>query len=204
MSGKLWKDRIACPKGIRVLGMAVLMSAGVGPVFAACGWSGGNGHSPQNWHEIPAGMPHQDSIVGLWKVSFISDGSAYPGPIPAGVETDFATVQWHPDGTEFMISGGRAPSTGDVCMGVWEQTGHRTVKLNHLALAWVSQDTPAPVGPVLPAAYLGPGVIHETVKLSPDGNTYTGKFTIDQYTADGITLVEHLGGTVTGTRVVVN
>ncbi len=204
MVGELWNVRIACPKGIRVLGMAVLMSAGASQAMAGCGMPGGTGHSPPNWHVVPGGLPHQDSIVGLWKVSFTSDGSAYPGPIPPGIEIDFGTVQWHSDGTEFMISGGRAPSTGDVCMGVWERTGPRTVKLNHLALAWGSQDTPPPVGPVTPAAFLGPAVFQETVTLSQDGNSYTGAFTIDQYAADGTTLIEHIGGTVSGTRMTVD
>jgi hypothetical protein len=65
-------------------------------------------------------------IVGLWRVTFISDGTAYPGPIPFGAVVDFGTQQWHSDGTEFLISGGRAPSTGDVCMGVWERVEGRT------------------------------------------------------------------------------
>ena len=66
------------------------------------------------------------SIVGMWRFTFVSDGNAYPAHIPFGVQVDFGTQQWHDDGTEFIISGGRAPSSGDVCMGVWEKTGPRT------------------------------------------------------------------------------
>src|SRR3954466_11604471 len=33
-------------------------------------------------------------IVGLWKISMVSDGVA-PNPVPAGALVDFGTVQWH-------------------------------------------------------------------------------------------------------------
>ena len=204
MGGQLSKGRVASRKWIVVVAVAAFASLGAGQAMAGCGMPGGGPHSPQGWHGSGAGLPWTDSIVGMWKVTFTSDGTAYPGPIPAGVEFDFGTVQWHPDGTEFMISGGRAPSTGDVCMGVWKKTGLRTFKLNHLALGWVSSDSAPPLGPVSPAAYLGPGVIVQTITLSPSGNSYEGPFTIDQYAADGTTLVEHIGGTIKGTRMTVD
>jgi len=141
------------------------------------------------------------SIVGTWRFTFVSDGTAYPQPIPYGATVDFGTQQWHSDHTEFTISGGRAPSTGDVCMGQWKQVGERTYKLNHLALAYVSSDTPPPVGPVVPAAYLGPAIITETVTLSRDGDKMQGHFTIDQYAKDEMTLLEHIAGSVAGTRL---
>jgi len=201
MGNDLSSGRREAGRWAKAVGLAALACLGAGEAFAGCGMPGAASHSPPNWHAAAAAMARHESIVGLWKVSFISDGSAYPAPIPAGAETDFGTVQWHSDGTEFMISGGRAPSTGDVCMGVWKPTGPHTVKLDHLALAWVSQDTPPPAGPVTPAAFLGPAVFHETITLGADGNSYTGPFTIDQYAADGTTLIEHIGGTVTGTRI---
>ena len=144
-------------------------------------------------------------IVGMWNGSFVSDGVP-PNPVPAGVETDFATVQWHDDGTELMISGGRAPSTGDVCMGVWTQTGRFTYKLKHIALAWVSSDTPPSMGGPgpSPAQFLGPAIIQEVVTLNRAGNSYAGNFSIDQYNADESAVLVHLSGTVTGTRVTVD
>ena len=142
-----------------------------------------------------------DGIVGLWNVTFVSDGGAYPLPIPAGVVTDFGTVQWHSDGTEIMISGGRPPSSGDVCMGVWEQTGPFTYQLNHIALAWVSSDTPPPLGPVSPATFVGPATMRQGVALNHARDGYSGTFTIDQYAADGTTLLEHVSGTISATRI---
>jgi len=145
------------------------------------------------------------SIVGMWNVTFVSDGVP-PNPVPAGVTTDFGTVQWHDDGTEFMISGGRPPSTGDVCMGVWSQIGPLTYKLKHIALAWVSSDTPPSMGGPgpSPAQFLGPAIIQEVVTLNKSRNTYQGHFTVDQYNADGSVVLVHVSGTVTGTRVTVN
>ena len=144
-------------------------------------------------------------IVGMWNVTFVSDGIP-PNPVPAGVMVDFGTVQWHDDGTEFMISGGRAPSEGDVCMGVWQQIGPFTYKLKHIGLSWVSEDTPPSMGGPgpTPAQFLGPGIISEVVTLDKSRASYQGSFTIDQYNADESVLLVHISGTVTGTRVTVD
>jgi hypothetical protein len=143
-------------------------------------------------------------IVGLWRATFVSDGTAYPAPIPYGAVVDFGTVQWHSDGTELMVSGGRPPSSGDVCMGVWQQTGPRTYKLKHIALGWISSDTAPPLGPISPAVFVGPAIIRALVTLSPSHNSYEGSFTIDQYAADETTLLEHIGGKLSATRVTVD
>lgn len=137
------------------------------------------------------------SIVGLWKIEFLAKNNT--SGIPDGALIDYGTAIWYSDGTEMMISGGRNPTTGDVCMGVWEQVGASTFKLNHLALAWQS------------GAYLGPATIAETVVLDPSGHTFKGKFTITQYMAtaapgeefDETTVVPPtpIHGVITGTRV---
>lgn len=140
---------------------------------------------------------HSGGIVGTWRFNFVSDGNAYPNPIPYGVPIDFGTQQWHSDGTEFIISGGRAPSSGDVCMGVWEQTGPRTYQMKHVALAYLSSDTTPAASP---ATFLGPAIMHEKVVLSGSGKSFEGTFTIDQYAKDETTLIEHVSGRVTATR----
>lgn len=135
-------------------------------------------------------------IVGLWKFTFVLDGSS------ADTYFDFGTVIWHADGTEVTVSGGRAPSSGDICMGAWKQTGPNTYKLNHLALAWVSEDSPpAAGGPVTPAQFVGPAIETQTVTLSRSGNSFDGRFTLDQYQKDGIQLIQHFAGTVHATRI---
>ena len=145
------------------------------------------------------------SIAGTWKVMFVSDGVP-PNPVPAGVTTDFGTVQWHEDGTEIMISGGRPPSTGNVCMGAWQQVGPFTYKLKHIALAWVSTDTPPSMGGPgpSPAQFLGPAFIEEVVILDKSRARYQGSFTIDQFNADETAVLVHVSGTVTGVRLTVD
>ncbi|HUO19636.1 MAG TPA: hypothetical protein VMU44_07675 [Steroidobacteraceae bacterium] len=126
------------------------------------------------------------SIVGLWKFVMKVEGQPF----------DFGTIIWHGDGTENTISGGREPSTGDVCMGAWEQIGRSTYQLNHLALPWSG------------GAYVGVTHFHQTVKLDPSGNSYSGYFTLEAFldsTSDpfdeSTQPVATISGTVTATRV---
>ena len=142
-----------------------------------------------------------EGIVGTWRFTWTSDGTAYPQSIPFGAQVDFGTHQWHSDKTEIFTSGGRAPSSGDVCMGVWKQTGRFTYKLKHIALAWLSSDsTPSST----PATYLGPAIITESVTLSRTGDSYEGTFMLDQYAKDEITVIEHISGKVEATRFTVD
>ncbi len=211
-----------------LLGAGTLGALSSSPALAGCGLSYPLGISQAQWqapaHEaarlIPAvyrpgsegfirvglqASTPNNGIAGLWQVSFVSDGVP-PNPVPAGVTTDFGTVQWHADGTEIMISGGRPPSTGDVCMGAWVHTGPFTYKLKHIALAWVSSDTPPSMGGPgpSPAQFLGPAIISEVVTLDKSRATYQGSFAIDQYNADQTVVLVHVSGTVTGTRVTVD
>lgn len=145
----------------------------------------------------------ESDIVGFWHVKFVSDGvsQGIPGGVPAGAEVDAGYSQWHSDGTEIMNSGGRAPNTGDFCLGVWAKVGPSQYKLNHFAAAW--DPTKGAVGPAGPAGELiGPANIKEEVILSPGGNHFTGAFTIDQYDEAGTKIV-HLQGTINGTRITV-
>ena len=84
-------------------------------------------------------------------------------------------------------------------MGVWEQTGNRTYKLKHVALAYASSDTPPALGgPVSPAVFVGAAIIRETVTLSRSGDSFEGTFTLDQYARDETTLLQqrHKAGTL--------
>ena len=141
------------------------------------------------------------AIVGTWRFTWTSDGTAYPFPIPAGTVVDFGTQQWHSDGTEMILSGGRAPSSGDVCAGSWQQTGPSTYAFKHIGLSWASADT---VPSATPAVYVGPAIIRATVTLNQARNAFTGTFTVDQYATDEVTLIEHVGGTIAATRFTVD
>jgi len=129
----------------------------------------------------------EPSIVGFWHVKFVSKGSA---GIMDGTEVDAGYSQWHSEGTEIMNSAGRAPDTGNFCLGVWEQVGKREYKLNHFAAAW------DPVANQL----TGPGNIREQVTLDRDGDKFNGSFTIDQYD-EKLNLLGHVVGLITGTRI---
>ena len=128
------------------------------------------------------------SIVGTWKFKMLAEGN--PG-IPDGAQLDFGTVQWHGDGTEFMISGARPPMSGDVCMGAWKQTGRSTFKLNHLALAWDNTGT----------VFVGPATLVEYVTVDRGGDSYSGTFAVDQYALDEVTVLAHVTGVVIATRM---
>jgi hypothetical protein len=173
-------------------------------------WSGLNRQAGQARLLRTAGGEDLDQllsppIVGFWHVKFISDGvtSGIPGGIPPGAEVDAGYSQWHSDGTEIMNSGGRAPNTGDFCLGVWTQVGPLQYKLNHFAAAWdptQGKDDSAgnPTGEIV-----GPANIRENITLAPNGQSFQGSFTIDQYD-ENMNLLQHLQGKITGTRITVS
>jgi hypothetical protein len=124
------------------------------------------------------------AIVGLWSVQFFAGGNMI----------DFGYAAWHSDGTEIMNSGGRAPSTENFCLGVWEQTGPSTYKLNHFALSY----DPAS------GALNGRVNIKEDVVLGKSGSDFSGAFTIDVYDPNSGGLLQHVGGRIVGRRVTVD
>jgi hypothetical protein len=107
-------------------------------------------------------------------------------------------ITWHSDGTELMNSG-RPAQDGQFCMGVWKKTGRLKYKVNHIA--WAGNDTTnAPTGIGSPA---GPARFVEDVTLSPDGQSYAGRFTLDAYDTSG-NLVAHIVGVMNGHRITVD
>lgn len=141
------------------------------------------------------------AIVGLWKVTFTAKGNT--NGIPDGAPIDKGYVQWHSDGTE-LLNSFRAPTTGQFCMGVWKRVGQLTYKLNHFALGWVFNPSAPVTGPGTGgASFAGTTNIRETVILSHDRNSYTGRFTITSFTTDGTMVVPPtpIVGVVTGTRI---
>ena len=128
------------------------------------------------------------SIVGLWKIAF----KVFPPGVPDGIVVDAGYATWHSDGTELMNSG-RPPLTSSFCMGVWQQDGRRTYRLNHVALSWDPSGT----------VFVGPAQIRETVTVSREGRSYSGTFTIDQFDTVGNTVM-HAEGRVTGERITVD
>ncbi|WP_263360132.1 hypothetical protein [Acidicapsa ligni] len=185
---------------------------------AQCGGLRQASVAPANWHpqfgqaRLLRASLNEDrdrdedrvSIVGFWHVKFVSDGitTGIPNGIPKGTEVDAGYSQWHSDGTEIMNSAGRAPNTSSFCLGVWEKTGTRRYSLNHFAAAW--DPTKGPVGAAGPTGELtGPTSIREEVTLAPNGEKFTGSFTIDNYDESGH-MQSHLEGSISGTRITVS
>jgi hypothetical protein len=121
------------------------------------------------------------TIVGFWHSTFTVGTTV--------VDDGFA--EWHSDSTEILNSL-RDPRTGAFCMGVWQQTGRYTYKLNHFGLAWDGNGN-----------LVGPANIQESITVSSDGKAYTGTFTVDQYDADGND-IQHAAGNVSATRISVS
>lgn len=148
-------------------------------------------------------------IVGMWHVHLlVASTSGIPNPPPPGAEVDAGYQQWHSDGTE-MLNSGRPAANTNFCMGVWEQVGPRTYKLNHFAISYTQGPAPDPQsGPT--NLRTGPTSIVEEVTVSPDGKSFKGTFTITDYAetdtpqGSSISFLDSLTGNVTGTRIDVN
>ena len=162
----------------------------VGPTFQPLAWQAPAKSTAGSLLLVSDDRSDEAGIVGFWKVAFVAEGN--DGGPPDGTPIDFGFQQWHSDGTEILNSGMRAPATGNFCLGVWKSTGRRSYKLNHFA---ISSD--------LSGNLIGPANIREEVVLDRDGDSYSGKFTIEQFDQHGNSL-GGVKGTVTGTRITVD
>jgi len=121
------------------------------------------------------------SIVGLWSVTFYSEGT----PV------DVAFDAWHSDGTE-ILNDFTNPIEGNVCLGAWTQTGPQTYKLKHPS--WTFDTS----GNLTGTAY-----ILETVTVASGGSQYQGTYTIDFYDTSG-NPEGSFSGTLSATRITPN
>jgi hypothetical protein len=129
------------------------------------------------------------SIVGLWDVTFFVGNG--PDVYDRGFE------QWHSDGTEITMDIAVTPAAGNVCLGVWTQTGPRTVKLHHVGWNWDIS--------VTPAAFAGMFVLDMTVTVGKTGDAYVGSYVTDSYDTNGNLIPAFHGeGVVRGTRISVH
>ena len=202
MKTKFW-NFISCI-GAAALAFAVLPGAS-----AQCGLPSKLA-KPMNWHPQNGAVrpslvrtalngeeEQEPSIVGMWHVIFTAQTSNGE-PISGGLVVDNAVAVWHSDGTEIMNSA-RAAQDGNFCLGVWERTGVRSYYLNHIP--WQGNADPPPP---TPQDIIGPaedGVqILEKVTLSPDGNSFSGTFTLQAYDTTG-TVVQTFTGVLSAKRI---
>jgi hypothetical protein len=138
---------------------------------------------------------HGASIVGMWHTVFT--GQTLNGAPFSGV-VDNAVLVFHSDGTEIMNSS-RPAQDGNFCLGVWERTGRFRYQVNHIA--WQGNDpSNAPSGIGNPQA--GAQLL-EKIILDPDGDSYTGWFSLQAYDAAGNPTVLFTG-TISAKRITVN
>ena len=131
------------------------------------------------------GNTKDSSIVGLWHTTFLFDGGVW----------DEAFEQWHSDGTETALDNAVPPLLGNVCLGVYKQSGPRTYKLRHLAWNW------DPSGAPLAGTFL----LLMTVTVDPHGDTFSGNWVSDSFDVLGNKIDElHFEGTVSAERITVD
>ena len=128
------------------------------------------------------GAKDAKDIVGFWLAEF---------RLPGGQLWDQGFELYHADGTEVTVDNAVPPSLGNVCVGVWKSTGHRTIKLRHMAWNWNPDGTVA-----------GTFLLLVNATLSKDGNVYEGTFVSDSFDTGGVVIPAlHAEGTVRGTRI---
>jgi hypothetical protein len=126
------------------------------------------------------------SIVGLWNTTFLF------GSGPEVYDQGFQ--QWHGDNTEMMVDNAVPPSLGNVCVGVWKQTGPRSYTLKHVTFNWDNQ-----------GALAGTFVLKMTVTLERRGNVFSGSYTADSFDLEGKVIPDlHVEGNVRGQRITVH
>jgi hypothetical protein len=176
-----------------------LASITIPNALAQCGLPN-NSVKPANWSSshiagtrmVQAALQRSDDdddgnpgIVGMWHVIF--NAKTLNGT-PVNMVIDNAIAVWHKDGTEIMNSS-RPAQDGNFCLGVWAKTGRSKYHLNHIP--WAGNDTTnAPGGIGNPQ---GGVQLIEHVTLSPDGNNYSGTFTLTAYTTNGQPTVTFTG-----------
>jgi hypothetical protein len=131
--------------------------------------------------------PGEPAVVGLWHVIYTN------GADQSTFNDTFDT--WHDDGTEFE-NAYLAPAGGNVCEGVWKQTGPRSVALHHVG--WLFDPSN------LSATASNTFTLDESITVARDGATYSGTFTFKIWNLDGSPTPVQVTGTIAATRITVN
>ena len=140
------------------------------------------------------GDEDNSSIVGMWHVIFTAktmNGNAIPD---TGI--DNALTIFHNDNTEIMNSF-RPPQDGNFCLGVWKKIGSSKYYVNHIP--WFGNQFPNNTNNGI-GSPTGPAQFLETITVAPDGNHFTGWFSLTAYNTDGSVSVTFTG-ILAGTRI---
>jgi hypothetical protein len=121
------------------------------------------------------------AIVGMWLFNLYLDD--------AGTLADAGIQQFYADGNESSTTKGVPPTQDNTCYGIWTRTGDRTFRLDHIGLNFENNQ------------YTGLFRLTATLIVSPDGNSYTGKYVADQEDLDGNNIPAlHAEGPLKGER----
>jgi len=149
-----------------------------------------------------AGPNESASIVGLWHLIYTatySTSGPLPFPvIPPGPPSSFQFLEsfktWHADGTEFE-NAFLPPAGGNICFGVWKESGHDSVKLHHIGLMFATDGS---------LSFLF--TVDEEDTVTPSGKTYRGYFDFKLWppsfsAVDTGMPLQEVKGTTAGTRI---
>ena len=120
------------------------------------------------------------SVVGLWQVTYTSGSTV----------VDMAFEVFHSDGTE-MLNDITPPAEGNVCLGVWTQTGGTGYKLTHPSWTFDANGN-----------LTGTALFSVAITLT-NADKFTGTYTLTEFDTsgnpDGV-----YNGTLAATRILPN
>ena len=206
-----WSGRLAVLLGLAAIG---LLGSASEATAAGCAVPAASGSAATAFLPAHATVPPQNqqgndnsgnsaNIVGMWHVVYTATYST-PGPIPVpvippGPPDSFLMAEtmkvWHADGTEWEEK--IEPPPVGFCFGVWTHTAQGSVKLHHFGAI-----SPVPDFIVVAIFYQD-----EIVRVSPDGNTYTGTWDFKLYGPTDVfgtgPVLQEIKGTSAATRITV-
>ena len=121
-------------------------------------------------------------IAGLWNVT-----DYYQGQV-----VDMYFDSWHADGNELFIDA-TPPALDNVCQGIWKQVGPRTYKLKHVSWTFDTDGNTT-----------GTAIFHDVIRLSRDGQSFTGTEDVFLYDLNNNLVNSFLGDDLKATRITVD
>jgi hypothetical protein len=177
---KHWSSKVCLRRIGAVIALLVAALFAGASSAKACAEPGKAAASPaMPWLERQDDSNWQQTVVGLWHVNYTqSDGTPFVQSFK----------MWWSDGIEFD-NALMPPTGGNICYGVWKQTGRATVKLHHIGIMWGSDGKIA-----------GTFTIDEEDTVASNGKSYSGNFEFKQYDPSGNPVAD-IKGTTAAKRV---
>jgi hypothetical protein len=177
--------------GVEAAGCAVPSKAGAAPSIPFVSPHGDDQQGPEEF-----GGPA--SIVGLWHLNYTAEtesGAPIFPPAPFPFLESFKI--WHGDGTEFE-NAFMPPTGGNICFGVWKDSGDGSVRLHHIGLMF---DSTGGVSNIF--------TVDEKDTVARNGQTYSGSFDFKlwppSFAAVGVgTPIAEVTGKTAATRITVD